>query len=215
MAMRLIVSTCAALALVMVGGMISGAAEPHRVLVLDLLTKQRGAESKLLVIEVESGKVVASVDTGDSPQLGLSSKGDLVAVISRIVVGGVGQRQNKLDVFQTSDLKRLESGVLPGEVQPSIFREPPGVPTLAFSPDAREIVVPRMISSMTDEKPLRWPVNNGVLGFVRRERDAKGEFKRSRAEISIPRCVVPTFLRLADWPRIHIWNFRACCRINS
>jgi hypothetical protein len=184
----------------------TAAAESHRVIVLDLLSPRLNANSKLLLVDIESGKVLAQVELGDSPQVGLSPKGDLLAVTTRSVVGGVGQPQNKLEIFQTSDLKRLESGLLPPGCGPTVFQQPPAVPTMAFSPDGREIIVPRMVSSLTDEKPRRWYVHNGVLSFVSRDLDSEGVFKQSRKDVGIPRCQVPTFLRLSDWPQVHVWN---------
>ena len=184
----------------------TAAAESHRVLVLDLLSEKWNDKSKLLLVDIESGKVLAEAEFGDSPQLGLSPKGDLLAVTTRSVLGGTGQPQNKLEIFQTSDLKRLESGLLPLGSGPTGFQRPPAVPTMAFSPDGKEIIVPRMVSSLTDEKPLRWDVHNVLLSFVSRELDTEGVFKQSRKDVGIPRCKIPTFLRLSDWPRVHLWN---------
>jgi hypothetical protein len=157
------------------------------------------------LLDVASGKISAQTDLGSGPELGLSPKGDIVAVLTYNRVGGAFEAHNRLQTFRTSDLKRLENGLLPfpGRIG---FQDYPRGPTIGFSPDGKEIIVQRMESFLTHEKPLRWPVENNIWGFAKLQLSQDRTFVRARADVRIPRCRYATFLRTLDWPIIQIWN---------
>ncbi len=181
------------------------AAQNHRVLIVDVLTEQGGTTSRLVVLEVESGKIIAEAETGEGPDIGISAQNDLVAVATFNRVGGRYLANDRMDIFASSDLRHLQKGVLPFGARIGFQRYAP-LPTLAFSPDGKEIIVQRMESFLSDEKPFRWQVNNGLWGFVKRELDQEGTFKQSRPDVKVPRCRHADFLKVSDWPRVYIWN---------
>src|SRR5437660_35001 len=107
------------------------AAPPHRVLILDVLAKRGGPTSSIMAVEVETGKVSASTTVGWGPEIGLSEKADLLAVLTFNVVQGRFRPNSRLEIFRTADLVRLESGLLPFKGR-LVFQEYGMDPTLAF-----------------------------------------------------------------------------------
>src|SRR5438045_2615278 len=83
---------------------ILAAGEGHRLVVLDMLTSQRGEESQLLTVDVESGNVLAKIDVGPEPEIGISPRGDTVAALTYNTVGGHAQPNARLQVFRSADL---------------------------------------------------------------------------------------------------------------
>jgi len=192
-------------ALVSVSGSALGE-DTHRVLVIDVLTNQGEPNSRMVLLEVESGKILADTEIGAGPEVGLSARGDVVAVLTDNNVGGISRPNARLTTYNTSNLQRLEQGLVPFKDRGG-FQDFPPIPTIFFSPDAQEIVVQHMECLMTNEKPNRWPVNNAIFSFLMREVDQDGKFKSARPDARIPCCQVAVLLRVSKWPRIDIWNY--------
>src|SRR5207237_397699 len=89
------------------------AADAHRILVLDAVKAFGSPSARLSVIEIESGKVISRVDVGANPEIGLSQKGNEVAVVTDNTVGGIAQPHSRLEIYRTSDLNRLQTGLFP------------------------------------------------------------------------------------------------------
>lgn len=198
------------LTLVVLGIWLSGsgplfADSKHAVLIVDVLGWQSSENPRILKVEVETGKVLAETEVGWDPDLGLSPKGDLVAVLTHNIVGGAALAHSRLEIFRTSDLKRLQNGVLPFPGR-ATYMDPASQGSVVFTPDTQEIIVQQMRQFLNEEKPVRRPVDNLLWSFVKREVDEEGFFKSARKDVEIPRCGVPGFLRVRDWPRVQFWN---------
>ena len=160
----------------------------HQVLILDMLKKQATGDSRLVVLDIESGKVISTAETGRGPEIGISPKGDVVAVLTYNRVGGRFRPEARMDTFRLPDLQSLERGTMPFKGRIG-FQAEPTAPTIVFSPDGTEIIIQRSEQILSDDKPLRFPVNNGVWGIVKRELDNEGVFKTSRPDVKIRRCM--------------------------
>src|SRR5260370_21725447 len=103
------------LAFSLVSGHSSLGADGHRVLILDALQEfgSLPPTSEILVCEVESGKTVARTEVGGGPEIGLSRKRDLVAVLTDNLIGGIAQPHSRLQTFKTSDLSEVVKGLIP------------------------------------------------------------------------------------------------------
>jgi hypothetical protein len=179
------------------------AAESHRLLILDNGRKRLPEEQhQLLLVEVESGKVVARQEIGRNTSLAVSPKGDVVAAIynrwdERVLP------PTHLDFFRGSDLKRLDSGLLPAI--PRMTYQLGAASDSWLSPDGQALIV-------------QGPEGHGpnahmattVLNCVKRELDKVGFFKLSEKPVRIPRAYGVDVVSTADWPRVHVWN----CNLN-
>jgi hypothetical protein len=179
------------------------AADSHRLLILDIGRWPNGREGsdhhQLRVIEVESGKTLAQAGIGFNTHLTLSTGGDEVAVISYF--SGGGQRgASLLEFYRTRDLQRLQSGTLPDSVRLMGYQ-------LGAAQDCQ-------LSPKGTEILLEGPAGGGgaahlastALTCVKREVDVLGAYKISDKKVILPRCYGITFLKAADWPKLHIWN---------
>jgi hypothetical protein len=45
-----------------------------------------------------------------------------------------------------------------------------------------------------------------MLDVMKRKPSDEGYFRLSRPAVKVPRCRGVSFLRVADWPRVHVWN---------
>jgi hypothetical protein len=199
------ISTLAALGIWLGASWTASADDNHAILILDLGGVRSDPKPRMVKVEVDTGKVLAQSEVGQGPDVGVSPKGDLVAVLTHNIVGGAGLGHARVEVYRTSDLKRLESGLLPFTGR-MVYMDPVSDGTVVFAPDGQEIIVQRMISFFNKEKPSPLPVNNLQWNFVKREVDEEGFFKSSRKEVTVPRSGVPDFLRVLDWPRVQFWN---------
>jgi hypothetical protein len=182
-------------------------ADGHRVLILDAL-REFGPPpfpAEILVCDVDSSKTVAKTQVGPGPEIGLSPKGDTVALLTSNLVGGRAQPNARLQTFRTSDLSEVEKGLIP-VVPRGGFQRYPIIPSIAFSPDGQEIIIQRIYSYENDEKPVRYTVHNISLNFLKRELDQGGKFKLARREVIIPRGTVALFLGTSKWPKLSLWN---------
>jgi hypothetical protein len=204
--MRASCTAMIAVAILLIGFGSALAAPTHRVLVLDnVVATERNTSARLLVVEIETGKILAQADeVGIEPDVAVSPKGDLVAVEANDFVGGRYQKNCRLQVYAAGDLRRLHNGML--SVWRSGHLDWPPFPLIQFSPTGQEVVVQHMDSSLTDATPRKLPFDQAVLDCVKLTKDPEGLFQSSRRTVTVPRCRAAFFLRVADWPRVHIWN---------
>jgi RNA polymerase sigma factor (sigma-70 family) len=178
------------------------AAKSHRVLILDTIENHpAAADQELRVLDIEAGKTVARAVVGYNSDFAVSPKGDVVAAIYSIQVHGVGRPGSHLDFYRAGDLHLNERGLLP-----------PGVPRLGhqmgashdsrLSPDGRELLVEGPDPAFSGNVDLA----QTVLNVVKREVDSDGFFKHSRQTVRVPHSYGVELLRVADWPRVQLWN---------
>jgi len=173
-------------------------ADSHRVLIFDS-ARPPNFRSILKVMEVETGKVLAQVETGFRPDVTVSPDGRVVAALASY------EDFNQLEFYQATDLKKIESGQLPipGRL---LYGAVPKTPLIQMSPSATEIIVQLPAGFLNDEKPIQKTVDQTILRCMHRELDASGAFRPSRREALIPCSRGLVFLRVTDWPRIQVWN---------
>jgi RNA polymerase sigma factor (sigma-70 family) len=178
------------------------AAVRHRVLVLDIMQNQPGTEHRLLVAEIESGKVLpARFNIGYNNSIALSSKGDVLAVLANYRGRGATQRGNYLEFYRTADMKPLESGQPPASI-PRLSYQLGAAPDSQLSPNGQELIV------QGPDPAFRGPSDLATtwLSCVKREVDTGGFFQSCRKIVKVPRCHGVDFLRVADWPQVHVFN---------
>jgi hypothetical protein len=177
-------------------------ADPHRVLIVDANLRANGAPDagphRLLVVEIGAGKVVARADAGPVTNLAVSPDGDFIATLGKDpAVSG-----ERLRFYQTRDLKLLDDGPLPPGFTHFSFLEPCAAPDNRLSPGGRQIVIQgpdlgfRSTADMADT----------ILKCLSRRPDGAGAFKPWGKVTRVPRSYGVEFVRVADWPRVHIWN---------
>jgi hypothetical protein len=173
-------------------------ADSHHVLIFDS-AEPPNFRSILKVLEIETGKVLAQVETGFRPDVTVSPDGRVVAALASY------EGFNQLEFYQATDLKKIEFGQLPfpGRL---LYGAVPTTPLIQMSPSATEIIVQLPAGFLNDEKPIQKTVDQTILRCVQRELDASGAFRPSRREVLIPRSRGLVFLRVTDWPRIQVWN---------
>ena len=93
---------------------VASAADVHRVLVLDAGVRRGADNHRLMLLEIESGKVLADVEIGSSTNVAVSDDGTIVAALTS--VGDAEKRRNRLDFYRASDLALLQTGWLPDSV---------------------------------------------------------------------------------------------------
>jgi hypothetical protein len=171
----------------------------HRLLVLDNGRKRfPAAQHQLLIVDVESGKVVAKQEIGSNTSLAVSPKGNLVAAIynrwdDRVLP------PTHLEFYRGSDLKRLESGLLPAI--PRMNYQLGAAADSWISPDGQALVV-----QGPEYQGENAHMATTVLNCVKRELDKVGFLKLSEKRVRIPRAHGVDIVSVADWPRVHVWN---------
>ena len=176
-------------------------AETHRVIVLDLGREKGGSDNhRLLVFEIESNKVLAEVQLGRGTSSAVSPAGDLVAALSGHRAGE--QFEQRLNIYGTADLKLVKSGRVSAAIPRFVYQEGAAA-DICLSPDGKELVIQGAERGFGNAD-----LATTLLNGVKLELDSEGFFKRSRKTVAIPRCHGVSFLRVADWPRVHIWNGR-------
>src|SRR4051812_31142992 len=93
---------------------IADAAESHRVVVLDAGVRRGAVNHRLMLVEVESGKVLVDVELGSPTNLAVSDDGSTVAVLTG--VGAPGKRESRLNFYRATDLGLVQSGRLSDSV---------------------------------------------------------------------------------------------------
>jgi hypothetical protein len=188
--------------LIPIGG---GGAEPHRALVLSAARDRAGGgPSTLSVVEIESERLVSRAEVGTMADLALSPTGDSVAVSSLYHVASVAQPRARLEVFDTGDLSVVSRDFLP--VRRNTYGRLPSSPRMQFSPDGKVVLFQRMDSYLNEESPVRRTVDDVVLFQVRLDAEDVEVFQMVHEPLRVPRARSVTFLRIADWPQITVWN---------
>jgi RNA polymerase sigma factor (sigma-70 family) len=180
----------------------AAAAARHRVLVLDIMQNQAGPDHRLLVVEVESGKVLpARLNIGYNNSIALSPKGDVLAVLGQYSTEGRLRRENQLEFYRARDMKPLEHGLLPASI-PRLTYQLGAAADSRLSPDGQELIVQGPDPAFRGNADLAttW------LTCVKREVDNGGYFQECRKTVKVPRCYGIDFVGVADWPRVHIFN---------
>src|SRR5439155_4263108 len=86
-------------------------ADLHRVLVLDA-GAQRGADNhRLMLLEIESSKVLAEVKLESPTNLAVADDGSTVAAAT--YVGLAANRELRLNFYRSADLSLVQTGLLP------------------------------------------------------------------------------------------------------
>jgi hypothetical protein len=173
----------------------------HRLLILDNGRKRRPeSDHQLLLVDVESGKVVARQEIGSNTSLAVSPKGDVVAAVYNRWKQEGALAPAHLDFFRSSDLKHLESGLLESSI-PRLSYQLGAASDIWLSPDGHALIV---------QGPEYYGPNahmaTTVLNCVKRELDKDDFFKLSEKPVAIPRAHGVDVVRVADWPRVHVWN---------
>jgi hypothetical protein len=172
----------------------------HRLLILDNGRKRRPeSDHQLLLVDVESGKVVARQEIGSNTSLAVSPKGDVVAAVYNRWKQEGALAPAHLDFFRSSDLKRLESGLLPAI--PRMGYQLGAASDSWLSPDGQALIV-----QGPEYHGENAHMATTVLNCVKRELDKVGFFKLSEQPVRIPRAHGVDVVSVADWPRVHVWN---------
>jgi hypothetical protein len=172
----------------------------HRLLILDNGRKRRPeSDHQLLLVDVESGKVVARQEIGSNTSLAVSPKGDVVAAVYNRWKQEGALAPAHLDFFRSSDLKRLESGLLPAI--PRMGYQLGAASDSWLSPDGQALIV-----QGPEYHGENAHMGTTVLNCVKRELDKVGFFKLSEQPVRIPRAHGVDVVSVADWPRVHVWN---------
>lgn len=176
-----------------------------RLLVVSGTADSSSAPCEIRLMEVESEKVMATAQVGATAETVLSPDGKLLCCVSQYMVAGVNQPKAKLQVFNTNDLSIVKSGVLP--VQRNVYFRAPSFSPLIFSPDSSQVLIQKMTSYKTNEKPIRLTVDDVMLTRLELSAGDDDEaFKALGEPTKVPRARAVQFLRVADWPRIVLWN---------
>lgn len=174
-------------------------AETHQVLVLDLGREKGSDNPRLMVFEIESSKVLAEVHLGRQTSITISLAGDRVAALS--VLNAANRPEQRLNIYDTPDLKLVKSGLVSAEIPRFVYQQGAAA-DICFSPDGKELVIQGTAPGFVGNADLA----TTLLNCVKIELDNDGSFKKSRQTVAIPHCGVVSFLRVADWPTVHIWN---------
>jgi hypothetical protein len=173
------------------------AAESHRVLVLDVGTPRGADNHRLMLLEVESGKVLADVELGLSTNLAVSDDGRTVAALT--YVGAGAKREPRLNFYRAADLSPLQTGLLPKAVPPPGRSKLGMGANIYFSPDGKEIVFCGLATQGNVDAATT------AITRVKRELDADG-FYRSVTAAKIEPCRGVYFVSLAKWPQAIVLN---------
>jgi hypothetical protein len=193
----------AVLVLLSVWGPLWGA-QKHRVLVLDIgrgPSGRAGCErQRLLVIDIESETVLAQTEIGSRTNLALTPDRRLVSVLS-CAPDALPGATTRASLFRASDLARQQRGLLHSDIPRLMYQNGAGLDG-SLSPDGRQLLI----------QGVHWfgagaaHMQTTSLNCVTPELDAKGRWKRCGKTVRVPRSYGVSFIRVADWPRIVVWN---------
>jgi hypothetical protein len=183
------------------GAPLARPADSHRVLVLDFRHGGRAGngENRLLVVGIESGKVLAAAAVGFNPNLALSADRKVIAAAY-----WSGLPHATLDFYRTSDLKLVERGLLQRDVLMAAFQTG-GAFEGMLSPGGREM----LLHGGTFPPPPKRPVagdGEGILSCVSSKPGPDRFFPAYGQRVHIPRTYDIKFLRSAEWPRLQVWD---------
>src|SRR5437899_6181039 len=164
-------------------------AETHRVLILDIGREQVNGRAgsrdhRILVVEIESGKVLGEALIGFDSSISLSPKGNVASAISDYPL-------TRLEFFRASDLKPLENGPFPSGI-PRMTYQLGAAFDSRLSPDGKEVLVQGPVPNPAQSAQL----HDTSLNVVRRELNEEGLFKRSGKTVIVPRAYGVQFLRV-------------------
>src|SRR5437867_1782775 len=95
-------------------------AETHQVLVLDLGREKGSEDPRLVVLEIESSKVLAEVHLGRQTSIAISPAGDRVAALSVLNAGN--RTEQRLKIYRTPDLKLVQSGLVSADIPRFVYQ---------------------------------------------------------------------------------------------
>jgi hypothetical protein len=171
------------------------AAKNHRVLILDSGGDRGGPHQRIILLEIESGKVLAEAATGSHTDIGLAPRGDVVSAVFN-----AEDRSDRLAFYRTSDLKQLSACRMPA-LNRVVYHNGVSNDT-RFAPDGSELIVKTwdpQAGASADQLAL-W------LRSLKKETDPGGICAFSRPALKVRRSWGLRILRVADWPRVHAWN---------
>jgi RNA polymerase sigma factor (sigma-70 family) len=176
----------------------------HRVLIVDKLAlpgRQFATAARLLVIEIESGKVLAqrNID-GANTSVAVSPEGLVVSAIFTPPKSGA-PGPSRIELYKAADLSRLTAG----ELLMSIVRNGThdGVDRLnQLGHGGRTLFI-------QGTQPAAGDVANACLDLtvISTKPDPQGRYLPIASAARLPRCAGVRFLRVEDYPQIHLWNF--------
>jgi hypothetical protein len=177
-------------------------ADSHRVVVLDTGGHSGADKQRLLLIEIESGRVLADAELGVLTNLAVSGDENMVAALTTVVQ--VGRPQTKLNFYRTANLSLVQTGGLSTPVHGPGRSKAGFAANIHFSPDNSEIVfcglVPREPGSVGN-------VDTATTGIVRVKRERDGEnFYRPIVAATIGPCRSVDFVSLNQWPKVIALN---------
>jgi hypothetical protein len=146
---------------------------------------------EIRLIEIETARVLAQVEVGDTADAVLSPRGDVLTVVSQHSVAGTAEPRKRLELYQTSDLSLVKRGYVP--VPSNIYQRVPHTVRAQYSPDATEIVVQQMVA------------HDAVLTRVSLELNEEGAYQIVGQPLKIVGARGVTFLR-TDWPQLTVWG---------
>jgi hypothetical protein len=168
------------------------AEESHRILVLDV-------GRRLSILELESGKSLVQTALGFNTSIAVSPKGDTIAAISYFRGEADKDDGVRLNIFRSVDLELLRSGPFPS--LPRFMYQEGAASDILFSSDGQKLVIPGA------EPGFRVAdLATTLLNCVRVEEDAENFLKPCEKPVAIRRCHGVNFLRVSDWPKVHVWN---------
>jgi hypothetical protein len=181
---------------------VARANDVHRVVVLDAGVRRGVDNHRLLLLEIESGNVLANVELGAPTNVAVSVDGHIVAALTSIRDGE--KRRERLDFYRASDLGLLRSGWLPESIAFPGRLKLGVAANIHFSPDAKEIV----FCGLAPPEPAT--VRNvdfatTVITRVKSELDEARVYRTTVAAKIMP-CRGVDFVSVAAWPRVVVMN---------
>jgi hypothetical protein len=171
-------------------------ADLHRVVVLDAGTTRGVENHRLLLLEIESEKVLASAELGHPTNLAVSPDGRTVAALT--TVGAGAGRETRLNFYRAADLSLEQSGKFPKGISP-LNRQSGVAASIHFSPDGNEIVFCGLATHGNVDAATT------AIMRMKRELDADGYY-RSVTAATIEPCRAVDFVSFAKWPKAIVLN---------
>jgi hypothetical protein len=167
----------------------------YRLLILDIQHEWAGGRHDLRLIDVESGKELATrFDLGGHTDLAVSPRADTIAVIS----------QNGLNLFATSDLHGLQAGTLP-PLEPGrrVLYQQGASRDARLTPDGKNLLVQTAVPIPGEPDAHQ---ATSVIHTIRLEQVKQGEYGLTAHTVEVPRSWGVQIVQVAHWPRVHLWN---------
>jgi hypothetical protein len=172
-------------------------AESHHLLVLDVGMHRGADRQQLLLLDVETGSVLARADLGTATNLAVTDDAGTVAALTT-VADDKAKPEGRLNFYRTSDLSLVQQGRFPNTIRQGFNREGYAA-SISFSPDGKEIIVGSL------EGAGNVDFGTTVVTRVKRESDDEG-FYRAATAVEIKPCRSVDFVRLSAWPKVTVLN---------